>query len=89
MLSIRERFPAPWRVEETSGGYRVIDKTGFLVAYVYARDDLQHHARREYMSFDEARAVANAIAHLQSPHPDRSSIPTTDGTESHRRKTID
>ena len=89
MQSIRGRFPAPWRVEETSGGYRVVDKTGFLIAYVYARDDLQQHTRREYLSSGEARAIATAIASLPSLHSDAASLPPTDGNERHRRKTIE
>jgi uncharacterized protein with GYD domain len=32
------RFPAPWQVEQTPGGYKVLDANGQALAYVYARE---------------------------------------------------
>ena len=37
--SIRERFPPPWSIEELPAGFRVMDKNGVALAYVYASDD--------------------------------------------------
>ena len=59
------RFPGPWRVVTTSGGYRVDDGTGKHVASVYARDDLAMKAGFEtYLTTEEARRIAKAIARL-------------------------
>jgi hypothetical protein len=33
---IRERFPPPWPLEQVPGGYRLTDREGTAVAYVYA-----------------------------------------------------
>ena len=64
--SIRNRFPPPWIVDETPGGFRVVTNGGILLAYVYARDDLAHHTGRQYLTTAEARSVALAIAALGS-----------------------
>ena len=33
------KLPAPWSAEKTEGGYRVRDKLGRTLCYVYCRDD--------------------------------------------------
>ena len=33
------RFPGPWTVEQTPGGFKVLDASGQALAYVYARDN--------------------------------------------------
>jgi hypothetical protein len=33
------KLPAPWSAEKTDGGYRVRDKLGRTLCYVYCRDD--------------------------------------------------
>ena len=61
----RRRFPAPWSVVETEGGFRVDDANGVAVAWVYARDDM--HARSgglPWLTTDEARQIASGIARL-------------------------
>jgi hypothetical protein len=58
------RFPAPWRVEETDGGYRVTDATGFTLAYLYCRDDPQSARVAQTLERDEARRIAKGIARL-------------------------
>jgi len=60
----QRRFPPPWRVERTEGGYRVTDATGVLLAYVYARDDEWSANVVKGLTFDEARRIADAIARL-------------------------
>jgi len=35
------RFPPPWRVEQTPGGFKVLDASGQALAYVYARETEQ------------------------------------------------
>jgi hypothetical protein len=32
------RFPPPWRVEQTPGGFKVLDANGQALVYVYARE---------------------------------------------------
>ena len=57
------RFPPPWRVEDTPGGWKVIDSTGFPVAYVYG-EDRGRGANDQGMTKDEARRIAVNIARL-------------------------
>jgi hypothetical protein len=33
------QLPAPWSAEKTEGGYRVRDKLGRTLCYIYCRDD--------------------------------------------------
>ncbi len=59
------RFPAPWRVEATPSGFRVIDAEGKALAYVYGLHD--HEQRSDTagrLSIDEARRIAAGIARL-------------------------
>lgn len=69
-MAVRRRFPPPWSVEGTPGGYRVVDASGFTLAYVYCRDD-KAAAMLGYLTEDEARRIAKGIARLpellQSP----------------------
>ena len=59
------RFPAPWRVMKTPGGYRVDDAEGKHVAFVYARDDLAAKPGfTAYLTTEEARRIAKAVARL-------------------------
>ena len=32
------RFPPPWTVEQTPGGFKVLDANGQALVYVYARE---------------------------------------------------
>jgi hypothetical protein len=54
------RFPAPWTVEKTPGGYKVLDANGQSLAYVYAGDK----SLTEALTEDEARRIASNIAKL-------------------------
>ncbi len=63
--SIRERFPAPWRVVEIPGGFSVVDSVGATLVYVYAPDETQRKATTgRTLTRGEARAIASAIARL-------------------------
>lgn len=65
MPSFRERYPPPWRVEETPSGYRVVCSTGVDLLYVYAEDvDRRHANSRPKLTWPEARALAEKIAAL-------------------------
>ena len=54
------RFPAPWTVEQTPGGFKVLDGTGQALAYVYAADAIIANV----LTTDEARRIAANIAKL-------------------------
>lgn len=59
------RFPAPWTVVQTPGGFRVTDANGVTVAYVYARDDLARSSQgHAWLTTNEAWRIARGIAKL-------------------------
>lgn len=58
------RMPAPWRVEQIPGGFRVADADGKALAYVYATDLQSEIDRGASLTWDEARRVAANIARL-------------------------
>jgi hypothetical protein len=63
--SVQRRFPPPWRVEQSEDACRVYDANGILLAVVLCRDDLQRWSfGHAYLSSDEARRIAKAIARL-------------------------
>ena len=57
-------FPPPWTVEQTLGGYKVIDANGQALAYVYARETQADAAIANGLTIDEARRIATNIAKL-------------------------
>ena len=56
--SFRDRYPAPWTVEETPGGFAVVSSNGVRIAYIYILAD----PASKGLSRIEALAVARAIA---------------------------
>jgi hypothetical protein len=56
--TMTRRFPAPWTVEKTPGGFKVLDANGHSLAYVYAGD------KSVTLTEDEARRIASNIAKL-------------------------
>jgi hypothetical protein len=56
--TMTRRFPAPWTVEKTPGGFKVLDANGQALAYVYAGD------KSVTLTEDEARRIASNIAKL-------------------------
>ena len=58
------RFPAPWQVEQTPGGYKVLDANGQALAYVYARETKQQADIAQALTFDEAQRIAVNVAKL-------------------------
>ena len=61
------RFPAPWTVEKTARGFKVIDANGQALAYVYARETKADADIAKVLTMDEARRVASNIAKLPMP----------------------
>ena len=58
------RFPPPWTVEKIPGGFKVIDASGQLLAYVYARETQAEANTAKVLTMDEARRIASNIAKL-------------------------
>lgn len=58
------RFPPPWRVVETPGGYCVEDKGGQKVAWFYGRADLASARAAWVLTKEEARRMAVNVARL-------------------------
>jgi hypothetical protein len=56
--TMTRRFPTPWTVEKTPGGFKVLDANGQALAYVYAGD------KSVTLTEDEARRIASNIAKL-------------------------
>jgi len=63
MTSTR-RFPPPWQVEQTPGGFKVLDVNGQALAYLYARETSNEANIAGVLIFDEARRIAVNIAKL-------------------------
>ncbi|CUU16761.1 hypothetical protein ABIB94_008449 [Bradyrhizobium sp. JR7.2] len=61
------RFPAPWVMIAEEECFRVKDANGFTICCVLHRDDLHswgYQYAHQYLSRDEARRIATAIARL-------------------------
>ena len=58
------RFPAPWTVEQTPGGFKVLDASGQALVYVYARETTEQASIAKVLTFDEARRIAVNVAKL-------------------------
>ena len=72
----KRRLPAPWTAEKVEGGYRVKDDHGHWLAFVYAKEDNQLSKMPNYLTWDEARRVAKAIARLPSSFRKRIRLET-------------
>jgi hypothetical protein len=53
------RFPPPWTVEQTPGGYKVLDTNGQPLAYVYGRETRADADIAHVLTMDEARRIAS------------------------------
>jgi hypothetical protein len=58
------RFPPPWQVEQTPGGFKVLDANGQTLAYVYARETREQADIAKVLTFDEAPRIAVNVAKL-------------------------
>jgi hypothetical protein len=58
------QLPAPWSAEKTEGGYRVRDKLGRTLCYIYCRDDEKNAEVAKVLTWEEGRRVAANIAKL-------------------------
>ena len=58
------RFPPPWQVEQTPGGFKVLDASGQALAYIYARETKAESDIAKVLTFDDARRIAVNVAKL-------------------------
>ena len=58
------RFPAPWTVIETDGGYRVDDAKGQTIGWFYGEDEPSRRAAMNGLTRDEARRMTANFARL-------------------------
>lgn len=63
-MTTSRRFPPPWQVEQTPGGFKVLDANGQALLYVYARDTANEAHIASVLTFDEARRIAVNVAKL-------------------------
>ena len=64
MPPLPRRFPLPWTVVETPGGYRVDDASGRTVGCFYGEDEPSRRAAMNGMTRDEACRMAVNFAKL-------------------------
>src|SRR4051794_10216204 len=57
-------FPSPWRAEEFSDGYCILDATNCVLAYVVVGEPIADAAQRNGLSPEEASRIARVIAGL-------------------------
>jgi hypothetical protein len=60
------RFPPPWTIEELDGGFKVLDASGQVLAYIYGHADSYDAGIAKSLTLDEARCIASNIAKLPS-----------------------
>jgi hypothetical protein len=51
------RFPPPWQVEQTPGGFKVFDANGQALVHVYARGTSNEANIARVLTIDEARRI--------------------------------
>ena len=62
----KDYFPAPWTVEPTESGFKVINSNGQTLAYVYGHADSHDAGIAKALTLDEAKRIASNIAKLPS-----------------------
>jgi len=63
-------FPSPWRAEEFSDGYCVLDANNCVLAYVVAGEQIADAAERNGLTLEEASRIARVIAGLPDLIPE-------------------
>ena len=58
------RFPPPWRVEEITESFKVVDAISHALAHVYFEDEAGRRMTMKRLTKDEARRIAANIAKL-------------------------
>jgi hypothetical protein len=60
----RRRYPPPWRIEEHSESYVVLDANGQRLAFVYFEDEPQRRMSMKRIGKDDAWQLARAITRI-------------------------
>lgn len=66
---IRKRYPPPWRIEATEGGYKVVSANGVNVAWTYCLEGFARNSSPNMPTRTEAHAIAKAIVLLAETLP--------------------
>lgn len=61
-MNLTDDIPAPWRITDTGSAFKIEDARGRSVAWIYYRRE--DALKAEYLSQDQAREMARAIARL-------------------------
>lgn len=64
--AFRERYPAPWTIEEVGESVRVVAPNGTVLATIYHEENSTRRALTNRVTLAEARALAKAIAGFAS-----------------------
>lgn len=59
------RFPKPWKIEELDACFKIVDATGFAIAYVYYGTHFGGYVSH-LMTKEEALVIASNIAKIGS-----------------------
>jgi hypothetical protein len=62
-------FPPPWQVEQTPGGFKVLDANGQALVYVYARETSNEANIAEVLTLDKEHLTADGALPPVPPRP--------------------
>ena len=60
----RRRYPSPWRIEENSESYVVVDDNGQRLAFVYFEDEPVRQMTMKRIGKGDAYQLARAISRI-------------------------
>ncbi|MGA3140356.1 MAG: hypothetical protein ABSD09_15950 [Xanthobacteraceae bacterium] len=60
----RRRYPSPWRIEENSESYVVVDDNGQRLAFVYFEDEPVRQSTMKRIGKGDAYQLARAISRI-------------------------
>jgi hypothetical protein len=63
-MSYPRRFPPPWKIEENTESFAVLDARGQKLAFVYFEDEPQRRISMQHLNKDEAWRLARAIIRI-------------------------
>ena len=61
-MNLTDDIPAPWRITDTGSAFKIEDARGRPISYCYYRRE--DALKAEYLTQDQAREMAKAIARL-------------------------
>lgn len=64
-MNLTDEIPVPWKITDTGSAFKIEDARGRSVAWVYYRRE--DALKAEYLTQDQAREMARAIARLSRP----------------------